>query len=149
MTEIWTPERTKSLIQLWAEGHSARSIAEKLELRSRSAVIGKVRRLDLPTPEVKLATAARITQVRKRKQRLAATAARITQVRKRKQRLAAIPVPADNLSEKALHLEFDQLESRHCRFPYGEGPYTYCGHPKLANTSYCEAHVAYCFEVTA
>lgn len=132
MTEIWTPERTKSLIQLWAEGHSARSIAEKLELRSRSAVIGKVRRLDLPTPEVKLATAARITQVRKRKQRL-----------------AAIPVPADNLSEKALHLEFDQLESRHCRFPYGEGPYTYCGHPKLANTSYCEAHVAYCFEVTA
>lgn len=132
MSETWTPERTKSLIQLWAEGHSARRIAEKLELRSRSAVIGKVRRLDLPTPEVKLATAARITQVRKRRPRF-----------------AAIPVPADNLSEKALHLEFDQLESRHCRFPYGEGPYTYCGHPKLANTSYCEAHVAYCFEVTA
>jgi len=131
MTETWTPERTKSLIQLWAEGYSARKIAEKLELHSRSMVIGKVRRLDLPTPEVKLATAARITQVRKRRQRL-----------------AAIPVLADNLSEKALHLEFDELEPRHCRFPYGEGPYTYCGHPKLANTSYCEAHVAYCFEVT-
>lgn len=132
MTETWTPERTKSLIQLWAEGYSARKIAEKLELHSRSMVIGKVRRLALPAPEVKLATAARITQVRKRRQRL-----------------AAIPVPADNLSEKALHLEFDELESRHCRFPYGDGPFTFCGHPKLANTSYCEAHVAYCFEVTA
>lgn len=132
MTETWTPERTKSLIRLWAEGYSAREIAEKLELHSRSMVIGKVRRLALPTPEVKLATAARITQVRKRRQRL-----------------AAIPVPADNLSEKALHLEFDELESRHCRFPYGDGPFTFCGHPKLANTSYCEAHVAYCFEVTA
>jgi len=130
MADTWTAERTKSLIHLWAEGYSARRIAEKLELRSRSAVIGKVRRLDLPTPAKKLANSARITQVRKRREAF-----------------AAISRPAGSLSEHALHLNLSELEPRHCRFPYGDGPFTFCGHPKLANTSYCESHVAFCFEV--
>lgn len=135
MTETWTQERTASLIQLWADGYSARKIAEKLELQSRSAVIGKVRRLDLPTPEKKLAWEQRnsVTKVK-------------TLYSQRVQR------PVDDLSERALHIKFLDLLSHHCRFPYGEAGvgegFTFCGHPKTEASSYCADHARYCcFEV--
>ena len=51
----WTPERVERLANLWAEGHSARQIAEKLGGVTRNAVIGKAHRLNLqrgvPQPE--------------------------------------------------------------------------------------------------
>lgn len=43
----WTADRVEQLIRLWAEGHSARQIAEKLGGVSRNAVIGKAHRLNL------------------------------------------------------------------------------------------------------
>lgn len=52
----WTPERVEILSRLWAEGLSARQIAEKLGGGvTRNAVIGKAHRLNLqrgaPQPE--------------------------------------------------------------------------------------------------
>jgi GcrA cell cycle regulator len=43
----WTPERVDALARLWAEGLSARQIAEKLGGVTRNAVIGKAHRLNL------------------------------------------------------------------------------------------------------
>lgn len=43
----WTDERVESLTRLWAEGFSARQIAEKLGGVTRNAVIGKAHRLNL------------------------------------------------------------------------------------------------------
>ena len=40
----------------------------------------------------------------------------------------------------ALHLELWQLRSDDCRYPYGDGPFTFCGHPSFNGSSYCEAH---------
>lgn len=52
----WTPERVERLTWLWAEGLSARQIADKLGGVTRNAVIGKSHRLNLqrgtPQPEV-------------------------------------------------------------------------------------------------
>jgi GcrA cell cycle regulator len=43
----WTPERVELLTRLWAEGLSARQIANKLGGVTRNAVIGKAHRLNL------------------------------------------------------------------------------------------------------
>ena len=43
----WTNERVEVLTRLWAEGFSARQIAEKLGGITRNAVIGKAHRLNL------------------------------------------------------------------------------------------------------
>jgi hypothetical protein len=45
----WTPERIETLKTMWAQGHSASEIAKGLGGVTRNAVIGKVRRLGLPT----------------------------------------------------------------------------------------------------
>lgn len=55
----WTDSKQVRLVQLWAEGLSAREIATRLAV-SRSAVIGKAHRLGLPprpSPIKRLATA--------------------------------------------------------------------------------------------
>lgn len=43
----WTSDRVDSLTRLWAEGLSARQIADKLGGVTRNAVIGKAHRLNL------------------------------------------------------------------------------------------------------
>lgn len=43
----WTGERVEHLTRLWAEGYTARQIAEKLGGITRNAVIGKAHRLNL------------------------------------------------------------------------------------------------------
>jgi len=58
---MWTSERVELLTRYWADGYSARQIAEKLGGISRNAVIGKAHRLSLqrgsrpsePIPEPK------------------------------------------------------------------------------------------------
>jgi GcrA cell cycle regulator len=32
------------------------------------------------------------------------------------------------------------LEPGQCRWPYGDGPFTFCGYPALTDLSYCGAH---------
>lgn len=54
----WPPERTTKLAALWASGQSAGRIADQLGV-TRSAVMGRVRRLGLPkrgNPVITLAT---------------------------------------------------------------------------------------------
>lgn len=38
------------------------------------------------------------------------------------------------------HLSLLELEPDDCRYPYGEGPITFCGRAKRENSSYCPAH---------
>lgn len=53
--DIWTPELERRLAELWAAGWSSGKIAVDLASNiSRSAVIGKIKRLKLPTPSLKL-----------------------------------------------------------------------------------------------
>lgn len=57
---IWTVENTATLRDMWSEGFCARAIAEKLGA-TRNSVIGKVHRLALPNPELKLPFTAGVT----------------------------------------------------------------------------------------
>jgi GcrA cell cycle regulator len=37
-------------------------------------------------------------------------------------------------------VEFFDLKPRHCRWPFGESNYWFCGRTKLEHSSYCEYH---------
>jgi GcrA cell cycle regulator len=66
------------------------------------------------------------------------------------------PAPAPvTLSAAAIALRCAEIAPRHialtdlapadCRYPYGEAvPFTFCGHPKLADSSYCAPHFWLC-----
>lgn len=149
----WTDERVKQLCELHAANLTFAEIADAVGM-SRNACIGKAQRIGLPSRAEELTVGQRFA--RSQAKLAALRAKRSIEREKRQKRLSENPRAKfyrpkieNDLSERALHLEFDELESRHCRFPYGEGPFTFCGHPKLANTSYCEAHFHYCCEATA
>ena len=58
MRGVWTRERIALLKKLWADGETATAIATRLRM-SKSAVLGKVFRLRLPTAVKATAAAAR------------------------------------------------------------------------------------------
>jgi GcrA cell cycle regulator len=39
-----------------------------------------------------------------------------------------------------LNLSLVDLDSGQCHWPYGDGPFTFCGHPQLPGFSYCGPH---------
>lgn len=43
-----------------------------------------------------------------------------------------------------LHVTLMDLQPNGCRYPYGDGPFTFCGHPKLIGASYCLDHFDLC-----
>jgi hypothetical protein len=40
------------------------------------------------------------------------------------------------------HLLVTDLEEGQCRYPFGEGPFTFCGHAQKDGSSYCRPHAA-------
>lgn len=45
-----------------------------------------------------------------------------------------------------LNIDLGDLKNSQCRYPYGEGPYTFCGHPVKEKSPYCADHHAICFQ---
>jgi GcrA cell cycle regulator len=137
----WTAERIGVLTKLWADGLSASQVAGELgAVIPSAAVIGKVHRLKLPERQTR-------TGMRPgRKPRAAAIRRRPpVDLFERKRSLdgaltphlppepAPPPVPA-------LHITLDGLERHHCRWPFGHGPFTFCGHHNGSEGPYCAYH---------
>lgn len=131
----WTPEHDATLRRLREDGYSSSQIADGLwsEFRtsySRNAVIGRSHRLGLTNPEV---FKPRITK-------------------SRTDRPCRPLVPKHNSEEAVMrcieieprHLTLLQLAPTSCRYPYGDGPFTFCGHPKMEGDSYCGPHLSLC-----
>lgn len=141
--QTWTVERENMLRDLWSTGLSCSQIADKLGGVSRSAIIGKAHRLDLPARAVRLSDEER--EARQKQSRARETARKaLHRLRKRiamgervPPRIAPEPIPE---SIKPLHVNLLELEPYQCRWPYGEGPYTFCGHLKRGDPSYCGFH---------
>ena len=142
----WTDERVDILKRLWADGLSASEIAGRLGGTSRSAVIGKVHRLGF--------SGRSATKGYYRKER----SYRRTHVSKpdkialgdRRPRGSAGFIPDDRppaMSEpyippsarKSL-LELD--EQRDCKWPIGDGPFTFCARRRESGLPYCKDHAA-------
>lgn len=57
---VWTVDRTATLASMWAKGYTAQEIVDKLgSAVTRSSVLGKVHRLQLPPRAVEIRAAVR------------------------------------------------------------------------------------------
>ena len=122
----WPTERVERLKELASRPvkMSSKEIAQELGI-TKSAVIGKCSRLGikLPLPPHSSSKPRPRTSVPRAVKRLRPT--------------EQAPEPR--------HIPLLELEGHQCRWPYGDGPYTFCGHEKARGHSYCEFHVSRAF----
>ena len=153
----WTDERVAQLRKLWREtGKSASEIARELGGGlNRNAVIGKVHRLGLegrasanplgrpklgkPLPSPAGLSARGIVPKKQ--------AAPRPDLPKAAQVIVPAPPapkPAEPKAKPAppLRVQLVDMTSGQCKWPEGDGPFTFCGHRRHADTPYCREHAA-------
>lgn len=135
---IWTIERADELTRLWVSGLSASQVAAQLGGITRNSVIGKVHRLGLQRRGSALPHENKPRQPRVR--------IRVTRTNSNGNgRQITAYVPAEQAALRCAEIMprdigLLDLEPNDCRHPYGEGPFTFCGHPKQPGSSYCTPH---------
>lgn len=149
----WTSDRVDKLKTMWADGLSGGQIANRLGGVSRNAVIGKAFRLKLASRS----TTSRVPMHRNQKRRLypkrpAFQPPKLTPHQLLMQKLHmdakanSEPLPAFIVPEAERKHLLD-LENGDCRYPFGNGPFTFCGRPKVQGLSYCEGHARICLDL--
>lgn len=146
---MWNDERVALLKKLWADGMSARVIANRLGNVTRNSVISKVHRLGLPQ---------RATRVggRRQKRPEAPSAKAKPFVISPAQRQRPPPLPVEPYVEKPAPYEpplsqqvaKDDLEAHHCKFPIGDprdAAFRHCGGRRVIGTPYCDQHCRIAF----
>ena len=142
---LWTPLEDAKLRQLYDEQYSCSQIAGFFEGKTRNAIIGRVHRLKLSL------RGAGITPAKAKRKGRNSAPETLAKPRKR-----PLPPPAPPQEEvimrcaaiEPINFTLAELEPHHCRWPYGEGPFTFCGHIKFdwndeskkSSSSYCGAH---------
>jgi GcrA cell cycle regulator len=156
----WVPEHCDALRDYLAKGISYSQIADAINAKfktaySRSAVIGRARRMGLSGPD-------RPDSLRRSKDGLAhwpklpprAKKPRLRQPRERHAPEFMPKTPAFERTDTARlrcveivprHLGLVDLEDGDCRYPYGgdadREAITFCGHPRRDGSSYCTPHL--------
>jgi GcrA cell cycle regulator len=150
----WHDDHCAELTRLLATGMIYREIARAINEKfgtnfSKNSVVGKVCRLGLTPPEKPKAP----PYVRKPKPRRAEfDVIRIVSANGNSNGMRVLrTVVLEQAKLRCVeivprHLSLIELEPGDCRYPYGDGPMTFCGHPKLGWSSYCIAHHALCHE---
>jgi GcrA cell cycle regulator len=139
----WTDERSDKVAKLWAEGLSASAIAMQIGGVSRNAVIGRIHRMGLSgraTIHRIKRTGDNVRRLRSRRKRLQTVTDYMEAARLGDAHYAAHAGPDLDIPEAERVQRLDDLEPHHCRWPYGDGPFTFCGQAKLPGKSYCEFH---------
>lgn len=124
---MWTPEREERVKKFWLEGFSASECARLLGGVSRNAVIGKIHRLGLAAraaPTAPRRGALRTYTPRPKRSPVQTTS---------KKRRVYVEAPSE-VGSATIYT----LEAHMCRWPYGSGPYTFCG--RYADKTYCPGH---------
>lgn len=153
----WTEEELDIVRKGIALGLSAAQISkEMLPGRSRNSIIGKVHR----SPELFPAKLALALSPAEKEYRRGLKTGTAKKVEKRMPRAKAnpilrdIPLPAPIRFRRAhtppmagdfKGLELWELERGQCRFPQGDGPFTFCAQNVEKGGSYCADHAAICY----
>jgi GcrA cell cycle regulator len=146
----WADERvTKRLRVLWSD-HSATQICGVLFSEfgvslSRNAVVGRLHREGLTVEQKR--TVHPLTRGEKKPKgqpRLRVVRANSNSTARR---MIVTHTPAQLRELRCIEIislgkALIDLEPNDCRYPYGDGPFTHCGHPQLAGRPYCPGHVA-------
>lgn len=131
----WTDYRLARMKTLWAEGLTAADIAKDLGGGlTRCAVLGKVHRLGLRKRPIEVFQTQPVPKVKKTKM------AKPKPPPPPAPEPVAAPTPAPRLEAKPMHLTLSDLPSSGCKWPYGSGPFTFCGDRRVGEGPYCKAH---------
>lgn len=120
----WTEAEKIAIAQLRSQDVPFAAIAERFGTTSR-AISGVINRLGLCVPRVK---PRHVPKPR-------------TRTTPKAMDFKCAPFNAREADIVPLHVSLLDLEPSQCRHPYGDGPFTFCGHPR-ADKSYCTAHMA-------
>ena len=144
----WTAEHETALGDLLAKGfsfsESAAGLNEKFGTSyTRNSAIGKAHRLGLSgNTYVPVRRSPELTEATKR-----AKAERRNE-RRRTQPVSLVMVKRINLEAlrcvevEPQHKSLIELDVNGCRYPFGDGPFTFCNHTQLEGSSYCGPHMA-------
>lgn len=122
----WTDENVERLQELISDPRQLSSAQIATELHTtRNSIVGKVSRLGWQLPRQQYMSRGLPRKPRR---------ARILRIKG----LAPLPIPRPEPVQPQ-HITLLDLEPHHCRWPYGDGPFTFCGHGK-AEGSYCGFH---------
>lgn len=132
VNETWTDEQSAFLIEMLADGRSYAEIAVALNEQfntnySRNAACGKGFRLQVTAPPKMRA----LPKPRKRQPAKISTVKPVMRIEEIRIRCAEI---------EPRHITMDQLELNDCRYPFGDGPFTFCGRHIMEGRSYCVEH---------
>jgi GcrA cell cycle regulator len=162
----WAPEHSQALREYLAKGMSYSEIADAINSRfgtayTRNATLGRGKRMglagpDRPEDEPKRPPKAKYPKNPRLTPKLKAPrlkAPSLEKLIKPGPAEASPPSPALERTEAVKFrcvgitprlLSLVELEANDCRYPYGgdkEGEaITFCGHPRLAGSSYCKPH---------
>ncbi len=159
MNVMWNPKEDAMLGELFGQGVSFSVIASLMgkEFKrpvSRNAAIGRAHRLGLGgrtvvrTPEER-AERAKQSLARQNITRAAKRANRpVSRLRAANSHGAMHMVESFETDQRAVkiadvvprHVAMIDLSAEACRYPYGDGPYTFCGCGTAAGVFYCEPH---------
>jgi GcrA cell cycle regulator len=135
---VWTDEHAETLIAFIMSGLSysqaAAALNDKFDTTfTRCAATGKGFRLGLSSPP-------KIKASPKPRKRSAPTVTIKPIPRLEEIRLRCIEIVPQNVP-------LLELAPNGCRYPSGEGPFTFCNHHQQPESSYCPAHQALCHSV--
>ena len=132
----WTMQEVDIVRQMAAQNEYARAIAERIG-RTRNQVIGYCRRHHIKLKQ----GSGPVKPGRPRKKRKPKMAVIEPEVKLTREQIKDLQEQAE---PEPLHLRVEQLELRHCRWPYGDRyPFTFCGHNIMSiGQSYCPFHIA-------
>jgi GcrA cell cycle regulator len=146
----WAPEHCKALQDYLALGMSFAEIAREINARfgtaySRNAAIGRSKRMKLTAPK----RPAKPPKPRPQTRAEIAPKSRESCVAGPVWEATACPVRAEPVKLRCVGVSprlvsLIELGASDCRYPYGgdkeNEPIAFCGHPKLAGSSYCGPH---------
>jgi len=154
----WSADHDAELRLLAESGAAYRAIAAALNEKfgtnySKNAVVGRAQRISL----AKKAAVRQPSPIRRPKSPLAAP-------RRRTETLRIVPANGNSnvmrvfrtvtmertrircVGIEPRHLAFNDIERWDCRYVYGDGPFTFCGHAVQEGSSYCPGHHDLCWE---
>jgi GcrA cell cycle regulator len=144
-TSRWTDDLREKVKHLWAT-HSATQISELLWdqegiLFTRNAIMGLLHRAKL-TSKDKSEDHVQSRHNGHSRPRIRIVSVNSNSHQKRIVRDYVTPELAKLRCAgiEPRHLSLLDLEPSDCRYPYGDGPITFCGHAKQDGSSYCSSH---------
>tara|TARA_Y100000588_G_C13672763_1_gene676937 strand:- start:131 stop:628 length:498 start_codon:yes stop_codon:yes gene_type:complete len=137
----WTPEKEQKLRELWKKGLTGSEIAKTFGT-SRSAILGKVHRLNLDARAVSKKNSPKINNRENNTNKEVKP-----QKMGRKARFKALLLDKNFEQENPKKLE--ELTDETCRWPIGhpyEENFYFCSRKSIEKFPYCKLHVLYAFQ---